>query len=196
MQQMSSGRRGGPPGMREIHVSEFVTLDGVMEAPGGEPTHPHTGWVEAFGTPELFAFKAREVDESDALLLGRTTYESFAGAWPGYEGPMAERMNAMPKFVATSRPGLTWNATALDGDVTGACAALRRGTGGPLLVNGSATLVRTLLAAGLVDELRLQVFPVAIGGGLRFWPDDRGRVALRLTDVTRHGEVLLQTYRT
>jgi dihydrofolate reductase len=180
--------------MREIVVSEFVTLDGVMEAPGGEPGHPHTNWVgEHGGTDEFFAYKAWEVDQAEALLLGRTTYESFAGAWPGYEGPMAEKMNAMPKYVLTSRPGLTWNATAVDG--LDAIAELRRTEGGPLLVNGSATLVRALLAAGLVDELRLQVFPVAIGGGLRFWPEDRTKLSLRPRDTTRHGDVLVQTYR-
>ena len=182
--------------MREIVVSEFTTLDGVMEAPGGEPTHPQTGWVEDYLAPGLFEFKAAEVEEAGALLLGRTTYESFAGAWPGYEGPMAETMNAMPKFVATSRPEeLTWNATALDGDVVTAVTALKKSEGGPLLVNGSATLVRTLLAAGLVDELRLQVFPLAIGGGLRFWPAEQEKLALRLVDTVRHGDVLAQTYR-
>jgi dihydrofolate reductase len=180
--------------MREIVVSEFVTLDGVMEAPGGEPSHPHTNWVGTADAPEdFFAFKAGEVEEAGALLLGRTTYESFAGAWPGYEGPMAETMNAMPKFVLTSRPGLEWNATAVDG--LDAIAELKKGEGGPLLVNGSASLVRALLGAGLVDELRLQVFPVAIGGGLRFWPEDRSKVALRLTDVTTYGQIVAQTYR-
>jgi dihydrofolate reductase len=180
--------------MREIVVSEFTTLDGVMEAPGGEPSHPHTNWVGEHSTPpEFFAFKAGEVEEAGALLLGRTTYESFAGAWPGYEGPMAERMNALPKYVLTSRPGLTWNATAVDG--LAAIGELKQGDGGPLLVNGSATLVRALLAAGLVDEVRLQVFPVAIGGGLRFWPDDRSKLALRLTDTTLYGDVLGLTYR-
>jgi len=182
--------------MREIVVSEFVTLDGVMEAPGGEPTHPHTNWVSEHATPELFEFKYREVVEAGALLLGRTTYESFVGAWPQREGDFADRMTALPKYVATSRPEeLTWNAHPLVGDVVEAVTELKKGDGGPLLVNGSATLVRTLLAAGLVDELRLQVFPVAIGGGLRFWPEDRGKVSLHLVDVTRHGDTLLQTYR-
>ncbi|MCE3555181.1 dihydrofolate reductase family protein [Pseudonocardia sp. RS11V-5] len=182
--------------MREIVVSEFVTLDGVMEAPGGEPTHPHTGWVAEHGTPEFFEFKYREVVEAGGLLLGRTTYESFVGAWPQREGDFAERMTALPKYVATSRPEeLTWNARPLTGAVVDAVTELKKGDGGPLLVNGSATMVRTLLAAGLVDELRLQVFPVAIGGGLRFWPEDRGKVSLHLADVTRYGDTLVQTYR-
>lgn len=182
--------------MREIVVSEFMTLDGVMEAPGGEPTHPHTNWVPGHATPELFEFKYREVVEAGGLLLGRTTYESFVGSWPQREGEFAERMTALPKYVATSRPEeLTWNARPLVGDVVDAVGELRKGDGGPLLVNGSATLVRTLLAAGLVDELRLQVFPVSIGGGLRFWPEDQVKVSLHLTDVTRFGDVVAQTYR-
>lgn len=183
--------------MREIHVSEFVTLDGVMEAPGGEPSHPHTNWVGESTVPgEFFEAKYQEVVDAGGLLLGRTTYESFVGAWPEREGAFADRMNALPKYVATSRPEeLTWNATALQGDVAEAVAELRKGEGAPLLVNGSATLVRTLLAAGLVDELRLNVFPVAIGGGLRFWPEDRSKVALRLTDLTRYGDTLVQVYR-
>jgi dihydrofolate reductase len=184
--------------VRTLIVSEFVTLDGVMEAPGGEPTHPHTGWVGPHGTPELFDFKFREVQEAESLLLGRVTYESFVGAWPSRDGEFADRMNAMPKHVATSRPAeLEWNAAPLQGDVPAAVTELKKGDGGPILVNGSATLVRTLLAAGLVDVLRLQVFPVAVGGGLRFWPEDRGKVDLRLDELVRYDSgVLLQVYRT
>ncbi len=183
--------------MRVLRVSEFVTLDGVMEAPGGEPSHPHTGWVGDHGTPELFAYKFREVQEAGSLLLGRTTYESFVGAWPQRDGPFADAMNALPKHVATSRPAeLTWNAVPLDGDVVDAVVALKSGDGGPIMVNGSATLVRTLLAAGLVDEVRLQVFPVAIGGGLRFWPEERGKADLRLDELVRlDSGVLLQEFR-
>jgi dihydrofolate reductase len=183
--------------MRKLIVSEFVTLDGVMEAPGGEVTHPHTGWTMDYGVPELFAYKFQEVVEAESLLLGRVTYESFAGAWPEREGEFADAMNAMPKHVATSRPAdLTWNATALSGDIATAVAELKQTDGGPILVNGSATLVHTLLAHGLVDELRLMVFPVAIGGGLRVFPDDRAKIALKLTDLVRYDSgVLLQIYR-
>lgn len=183
--------------MRTVIVSEFVTLDGVMEAPGGEPTHPHTGWVAPQASPELFEFKFQEVVEAQSLLLGRITYESFVGAWPGADGPFADRMNAMAKHVATSRPAdLTWHATALEGDVAAAVGELKKSDGGPILVNGSATLVRTLLGAGLVDVVRLQVFPVAVGGGLRFWPEERGKVDLRLDELVRYDNgVLLQVYR-
>jgi dihydrofolate reductase len=183
--------------MRRLIVSEFVTLDGVMEAPGGEVTHPHTGWTIDYGVPEIFAYKFDEVVEAESLLLGRVTYESFAGAWPERDGEFADAMNAMPKHVATSKPtDLTWNATALSGDVATAVAELKQSDGGPILVNGSATLVHTLLAHGLVDELRLMVFPVAIGGGLRVFPDDRAKIALELADLVRYGSgVLLQIYR-
>src|SRR4051794_13770520 len=90
---------GKEPQMRELIVTEFLTLDGVMEAPGGEPTHPHTGWVFDYVGPEQMQYKFDEVAEADSLLIGRVTYESFAGAWPQREGEFADKMNAMPKLV-------------------------------------------------------------------------------------------------
>lgn len=162
-------------------MSEFVTLDGVMEAPGGEPTHPHTGWVVGYFSPELQQYKLDEVLDAESLLLGRITYESFLEGWPAREGVFAEKMNSMPKHVATSAPAdLTWHATALQGDVATAVQALKAMDGGPMLVAGSATLVHTLLLHGLVDELRLMVFPVAIGHGLRVFPEDRVKLAWTL----------------
>src|SRR6478609_4541429 len=112
--------------MGQLVVTEFVTLDGVMEAPGGEPTHRHTGWVEPFFTPEIGEFKGRETSESECLLIGRVTYESFAGAWPTYEGEMAVKMNTMPKHVVTSSTApLEWeNSHVLGGELTGAVRAL------------------------------------------------------------------------
>ncbi len=183
--------------MRQVIVSEFVTLDGVMEAPGGEPSHPHSGWTIPFGTPELYEYKLGEVREASALLLGRKTYEGFAAAWPSVEGAFGDLMNALPKYVATSTlRGLEWNATRLEGDAPAAVAALRASEGGPILVNGSATLVRSLLAHGLVDELRLAVFPIAIGGGLRIFPEGRRRIDLELVELVRYETgVLLQVYR-
>ncbi len=183
--------------MRELIVSEFVTLDGVMEAPGGEPTHPHTGWVgDAFG-PEHEQYKFEEVLEAGSLLLGRTTYESFAGAWPTYTGPMAEKMNAMPKHVvSTTLAEPQWNSTVIDGDVSAAVGALKGAEGGPILVNGSATLVHTLLLDGLVDTLRLMVFPVSIGAGLRVFPDERVKQSWRLVEHRAFpNSVLLLTLR-
>jgi dihydrofolate reductase len=183
--------------MRELIVTEFVTLDGRMEAPGGEPTHPHTGWTIEFGDPELYAFKLREVLEADSLLLGRVTYEGFSEAWPPRDGEFADKMNTMPKHVASTtlrRP--EWNATVLEGDVPAAVSALKQQDGGPILVAGSCTLVHTLLTHELVDELLLMVFPVTIGSGLPVFPESPDRTAYALTDLVRYDTgVLLQTYR-
>ncbi|MBJ7330262.1 MAG: dihydrofolate reductase family protein [Solirubrobacteraceae bacterium] len=184
--------------MRTLIVSEFVTLDGVMEAPGGEPSHPHTGWVGDYASEEFAAFKLQEIQDAEALLLGRVTYESFAGAWPDRTGPMAEKTNAMPKLVASTTltdPG--WeNARVLQGDVADAVAAEKAQDGGPLLVAGSCTLVHTLLCAGLVDELRLMVFPVAIGSGLKVFPESPDKLTFTLADSVRFTNgVLVHTYR-
>lgn len=174
--------------MRTLIVSEFVTLDGVMEAPGGEPTHPHTNWVSDYFGPQLNEYKLQEVLAAGSLLLGRVTYESFAGAWPTYEGEFADKMNSMPKHVVSStlRDPEWQPTTVLDGDVAAAVQALKQSDddGRPILVAGSCTLVHTLLAWGLVDELRLQIFPVSIGHGLRVFPDERNRMAWQLADHT------------
>jgi len=186
--------------MGELIVTEFVTLDGVMEAPGGEPTHRHTGWVAPFFDDEIGAFKQQETLESECLLLGRVTYESFAGAWPTYEGEMAVKMNSMPKHVVTSSTApLEWtNSHRLNGPVESAVRVLMDATDGIVQVPGSCQLVHALMRAELVDELRLMVFPVAIGGGrLRVFPDDGGdllRYSLADTRSFSTGVVLL-TYR-
>jgi dihydrofolate reductase len=183
--------------MRTLIVSEFITLDGVVEAPGGEPTHPHAGWTFPYGTDDLYAYKLRETLEAESLLLGRVTYEGFAAAWSERDGEFADKMNTMPKHVVTSSEAeLSWNSTALRGDVRQSVTGLRDGEGGPILVAGSATLVRALLEHGLVDELRLMVFPVLIGGGKGIYPDQRGRLGLELTELVRYDSgVLLQVYR-
>jgi dihydrofolate reductase len=156
--------------MRKLIVTEFVTLDGVMEAPGGEPSHPHTGWAAAMG-PGAAATKSDEVFEADCQLVGRVTYESFAGAWPTYEGPMADRMNAMRKYVvSTTMTTADWTNTEVLPDLD-AVRRLKGSDGGDILVAGSCTLVHGLLREELVDELRLMVFPVTIGGGLRVFPE-------------------------
>lgn len=183
--------------MRTLIVTEFVTLDGRMEAPGGEPTHPHAGWTMEFGTPELYEFKLQETLEAESLLLGRITYEGFSSAWPERDGPFADKMNSMPKHVAsTTLRDPSWNATVLEGDVPTAVATLKGQEGGPILVAGSCTLVHTLLAESLVDELRLMVYPVTIGSGLSVFPETPDRMTFTLTDVTRYDSgVLLQIYR-
>ena len=183
--------------MRTLIVTEFMSLDGVVEAPGGEPTHPHAGWTMAYGVPDMFAYKLQETMDAESMLLGRVTYEGFAAAWPKMDDVFANKMNTMPKHVATTTlTELEWNATPLNGDVVAAVTELKHGDGGPILVHGSATLVRTLLTEKLVDELRLMVFPVMIGGGLRIFPDQRDKLGFELTDLVRYDSgVVLQIYR-
>ncbi len=184
--------------MRSLIVTEFISLDGVVEAPGGEHTHPQAGWTMNYGTPESFAFKLKETMEAESMLLGRVTYQGFAAAWPKMkDDAFADKMNSMPKHVVTNTlTELEWNATAISGDIAAGVRELKQGDGGPILVHGSATLVRFLLAQRLVDELHLMVFPVMIGGGLRIFPDDRAKLAFELTELARYdGGVLLQVYR-
>ena len=171
--------------MRQLIVSEFVTLDGVMEAPGGEPTHPSTGWVMDYDSEEQGAYKLQEILEAETLLIGRVTYESFAGAWPTYEGEFADKMNGMPKVVVskTLTDPVWTNTTVLEGDAPAGITALKEGDGGPILVAGSQTLVHTLLDNDLVDELRLMVFPVTIGAGLRVFPETHKKSPWRLTET-------------
>ena len=174
--------------MRKIIVTEFLTLDGVYE----EATPWRAGYSANDGS-----FKRDELFESGALLLGRVTYEGFARYWPTASGTgeFGERMNSLPKFVATTTlTSLEWNATALKGDVGTAVEALKGQEGGPLLVYGSGTFVQTLLRHGLVDELRLMVFPLVLGSGKRlFSGGDRLPMTLVSTRDLGSG-ILLLTY--
>lgn len=167
--------------MARLIVTEFVTVDGVMEAPGGEATHPHTGWVGQYHDEGTLEYKLNEVHAAESQLLGRVTYEGFADAWPKREGPFAEKLNAMPKYVVSSTlRDPEWNNTqVLAGDPATAVAELKDETDGPILVAGSAMLVHALIENDLVDELRLMVFPVAIGGGLRVFPETRQKTTFR-----------------
>ena len=160
--------------MARLVVTQFITLDGVTEAPGGEPTHPHSGWVGDYMGPEEAQFKLEEALEAESHLLGRVTYESFAGAWPQREGEFAEKINTMPKYVVSSTLAepFEWENSHLiaGGGHVDRIRELKAGEGAPILVAGSATLVESLIENELVDELRLMVFPVMIGGGLRPFP--------------------------
>lgn len=174
---------------RKLIVSEFVSIDGVMEAPGGEPGYAHTGWVFPYsGTPEFGAVKLAETLEAEALLLGRVTYESFAGAWPQRtdDAGFADKINAMPKHVVSATlKSLEWNnSSLLEGDAVSAVSGLRQGQGGPILVNGSIQLVHTLYKHDLVDEYRLMVFPIVLGSGRRMFPDDAANsLPLKLVEL-------------
>ena len=169
--------------MRKIIVSEFITLDGVIEAPGGnETSHPNGGWQPEYRSPEAGKYKIDELASVDALLLGKTTYEAFAKYWPDQTGEaFADPMNRMPKYVVShSLQKADWNNSHILRDVAEDVAALKKSDGGDILVYGSGTLVKALLHHNLVDELRLMMFPVSIGGGLRIFDDTRELKKFRL----------------
>ena len=173
--------------MSSLIVSEFMTLDGVMEAPGGEPTHPHAGWVMDFMGPEQMAYKLAEVLAAESLMIGRVTYAGFSAAWPERDGEFADKMNGMAKYVVSSTltEPLAWNnSTVVTGDIAAEVTRLKQQGDGPILVAGSATLVRFLLEQELVDELRLMVFPVLVGGGLRCFPESLLKQPFRLGEST------------
>jgi dihydrofolate reductase len=175
-------------------VSEFVTLDGVMEDPGGAEDFDRGGWAFRFERgPEGDKFKLDELMNADALLLGRRTYEGFAAAWPSRTDDVgfADKMNSMPKYVvSTTMDTAEWsNSTVIRGDVAAEIAKLKERPGGDLLVAGSAQLVQTLAEHDLVDEYRLMVFPVVLGAGKKLFADGRER-PLALAEAKTTGEVV------
>jgi dihydrofolate reductase len=195
--------------MRKVIVSEFVTLDGVMEDPGGAEGFEHGGWSMRLSSEEQERFKFDELAAADALLLGRKTYEGFAAAWPimmdAYEGPRraelqqyADMMNGYPKHVVSTplQEPLEWNATLVKGNVAEEVSKLKRQPGKDILVFGSGDLVNTLIQHGLVDEYRLMIFPVVLGSGKRLFREGSDRRALELVDSkTFETGVLYLTYR-
>ncbi len=184
--------------MGKIVVTEFVSLDGVIEAPGGGESFKHQGWTFQIdrGT-EGDQFKLQELEEADAQLLGRVTYQGFAAAWPKMQGEFADKMNNMPKYVVSrTLTEATWNnSTILRGDLAEEVGALKAQDGGDILVAGSAALVRGLTDLGLVDEYRLMVFPVLLGSGKRLFGDHDDKKSLKLTDSKVVGDgIMILTY--
>ena len=187
---------------RKIVVSQFMTLDGVVEDPGGSEDFKHGGWAFEFERgADGDQFKVDEVMATDALLLGRVTYEGFAAAWPGRtdEAGFADKFNSMPKHVVSttlSEP-LEWNNSLLvKGDIVEGISALKEEQGGDILVNGSIQLVQTLVEHDLIDEYRLMVFPVVLGSGKRLFGDQEKTSPLRLVDSKPVGKdgVIILTY--
>ena len=171
--------------MGQIVVTEFVSLDGVMEDPGGAENFKHGGWSFKISRgDEGDKFKLDETFASEALLLGRVTYEGFAEAWPSRDGEFADKFNNMPKYVVSSTLAEPeWNnSTVLNGDVVEEVGKLRQELDGDIVVHGSARLVQTLLEHDLVDQLRLMVFPVVLGSGKRLFGDTSDTKPLRLVD--------------
>ncbi len=173
--------------MRKIVVSEYVTLDGVMEDPGGGEKSKHGAWSFQFWNEEAAKFKYDELFASDALLLGRVTYQGFAKAWPSMkdETGFADRMNSIPKYVVSSTlEKLEWNNSHLiKGNLAEEVLKLKQQPGMDILVAGSAELVHTLIQHDLVDELRLMVHPVVVRGGKRLFGDGIDRKVLKLVDT-------------
>jgi len=173
--------------MAKIVAVEYLTVDGIMENPA---------WSGPYFNDEVAAFQNDNLMEADAMLLGRVTYEGFAEAWPKMEeqtGDFGVKMNSMPKHVATTT--LTtpeWNATFIEGDVAAAVAELKK-SDAAILINGSATLVAYLAAAGLIDEYRFMIYPVIVGEGKRLWPDGQPPASLVLTEsqITESGVAIL-----
>jgi dihydrofolate reductase len=187
--------------MGRIVVSEFISLDGVIEDPGGAEGFRHGGWTFAFDTgDEGNKFKLDETLGAEALLLGRVTYDGFAAAWPTMEGTgeFGEKMNGMPKYVVSStlRDPEWNNSTVLGGDVGDAVAKLKQDVDGTILVAGSAQLAQALVERDLVDEIRLMVFPVVLGTGKRLFGETSDKKPLRLAESRTVGTdgVTILTY--
>jgi dihydrofolate reductase len=182
--------------MGRIVVTEFLSLDGVMEAPGGED-FKYPGWSFEFARgDEGDQFKLDETMEADALLIGRVTYESFAGAWPEREGPFAEKFNSMPKYVLSSTLNdPDWNnTTVLTGDTAEAARKLKGEIDGVIQVPGSLSVAQALFEADLVDQLNLMVFPVVLGTGRKLFgglSDKRAWKLLESKPVGPDGVIVL-----
>ncbi len=185
--------------MRKVVAAEYLTVDGVMTDPGGVGEIEHGGWSNAYFNDELAKYQTDQLLASDALLLGRVTFEGFAALWPSMEeteGEFAVRMNTLPKFVASrslTEP-LPWNGTLLKGDLAAEVAKLKKQPGQDILIYGSGALVRVVHPHGLIDEYRLMVFPVTLGDGKRLFHDGT-KADLKLADAWSTGTgVAVLTY--
>ena len=180
-------------------MTEFISLDGVIEGPGGGEDYKHVGWTFEFDRgDEGNKFKLDELVEAEAQLLGRRTYEGFAAAWPGRtdEAGFADKMNSMPKYVvSTTLESADWNNTTILRSLDDVAKA-KDDVDGVMLVAGSAQLVQGLLERDLVDELRLMVFPVVLGTGKRLWGETSDKKAFTLADSKTVGEgIAILTFR-
>jgi dihydrofolate reductase len=184
--------------MRQIVAAEYLSLDGVGEDPGRIGAFEHRGWIIPYYDEELAQYMSDQLSASDALLLGRTTYEGFVTVWPARSGdPIADSMNSLPKVVAstTLEEPLAWNATLLKGDVAEAVQRLKQQSGQNILIYGSGALVHTLMQLDLIDVFHIMLVPLALGSGQRFFRDGRQPTTLSLTDAkTSRAGVVMLTY--
>jgi dihydrofolate reductase len=183
--------------MAKLVVTEFITIDGVVEDPGGAEDFDRGGWAFQFDRgPEGDKFKLDEALAADALLLGRVTYEGFAAAWPSRSGEFADKFNGMRKYVVSST--LTdpeWNNShVISGDVAAEVSKIKDEHSGDILVNGSVQLLETLVENDLVDEYRLMVFPVVLGKGKKLFSDTSASKPLKLVSSQPAGETLIEIF--
>jgi dihydrofolate reductase len=177
--------------MGRIVITEYISVDGVVEAPSGTEDFARVGWVDDFTRgPEGDEFKFEETRASDALLLGRVTYDGFAPVWPHVEGEFADMFNTMPKYVVSStlRDPEWKNTTVLNGDVVEEVTKLKGRYEGDIVVHGSPQLAQTLIEHDLVDELRLMVYPVIVGAGKRLFAGTSGTKRLELVETKTVGD--------
>ena len=183
--------------MRKVVAAEYLTLDGVTQDPGPSGDFEHRGWTVPYWNDELLRYQSDLLFASDSLLLGRVTYEEFVAAWPLRSGdPFTDRMNSLPKFVASTslRGPLKWNATLLTGDVADEVTRLKKQPGQNLLIYGSGELVKTLMQRNLIDIYRLMLYPIVLGSGERFFRGGIGTM-LSLSDAkTTTAGVAVLTY--
>jgi len=177
--------------MGRIVVTEFISLDGVMQDPGGDSKWKHAGWTFKISRGEEGdKFKLDETFDTEALLLGRVTYQGFAAAWPSVPGPFGDKFNSMPKYVVSSTlEKAEWNnSTILKGDVVNEVSKLKQKLAGNVALHGSAQLAQTLIEHDLVDELHLMVYPVILGSGKRLFGDTTDKKALKLVESRTVGD--------
>jgi len=182
--------------MRRVVVAEYLSLDGVGEDPGRIGAFEHRGWIIPYYDDELARRMSDQLAGSDALLLGRTTYEGFVTVWPARSGdPIADRMNSLPKLVASTKlqEPLAWNARLISGDVADEVHRLKQRPGRNILIYGSGTLVHSLMRRDLIDVIQVMVIPVILGSGERFFKGGHDPTTMSLTDVqaTASGVVTL-----
>jgi dihydrofolate reductase len=180
--------------MGKIAISQSYSLDGVMQAPGGPEEDPsggfeHGGWAMDYDFNYSEQVGLEQAQNAEALLLGRFTYETLAAYWPTVQGQFADRLNELPKYVVSSTlTDPAWNATVLGDDWPEEVARLRRELDGDLLVYGSLRLSQALIGMGLVDELRLMVYPLVLGSGKRLFGETQDKIPLRLVESRPLGD--------
>src|SRR5262245_8887914 len=182
--------------MRRVVAAEYLSLDGVAEDPGAAGAYEHRGWTIPYWNDDTAKWQTDQLLASDALLLGRVTWEEFVASWPLRSGdPFTDRMNSLPKYVASNslKDPLEWNSTLLTGEIADAIADLKEQPGEDILIYGSGALVSTLMPLNLIDEYRFMIYPLVLGRGERFFRDgiDKSTLTLKRAETASTGVTML-----